>query len=206
MSGTVLTAVALAMLSQACGINVIIYYGSLVFVGTLGQPAQAALGATLLIGLVSLAFTLIALALIDRAGRRPLLLVSKVGMGSAQLVLAAAFAAHAAPALIIGAVLAGIASFAVGFGPCPWLLLTEMFPNRLRGRAMSLATMLPWLASFGVTVSFFKVRAALGMPATFCLYALACFAAAWLTWSRIPEMRGEQLEQARSHALGGTRA
>ena len=202
MRGTVLVAVALAVFSQTSGINTIIYYGSILFIDTLHLSAASALAASALIGLVNLVFTIVALALIDRVGRRPLLLVSTIGMGAAQVGLAAAFYLHLSPWLIIGAVLAGIAAFAVGFGPCAWLLLTEMFPNRLRGRAMSLATTMLWLSSAGINGTFFRLRDAAGIPGTFLVNAACCFAAALLTWTRIPEMRGEQLEHARAHWRG----
>lgn len=188
--------VALAILQQVCGINVVIYYGSLIFAEQItGNTTAVALAASVLIGTVNLAATVLATILIDRIGRRPLLLVSSTLMGLGQVVLGAMFLLHPAPTgPILAVILACVAAFAVGLGPCLWVLLAEMFPNRVRGRAVSIATVALWAAAALVTSTFLTLSAAIGTTGAFWLYAGFCFVAAIVTWRAIPETRGRRLE------------
>jgi SP family arabinose:H+ symporter-like MFS transporter len=191
-----LIAVALAVLQQVTGINTVLFYGSVIFkehVG--GQSDAAALGANVLIGLVNLAATVVALKFVDRFGRRPLLMLSAGAMAGCQFTLGAAFLFHPPPAwLVLASMLLCVAAFAVGLGPCVWVLLAEIFPNRVRARAMSVATVALWAACFGLTMSFLTLAKAITPAGAFWLYAGLCVVTFWIVWRWTPETKRRSLE------------
>ena len=130
-------AIALAILQQVTGINTVLFYGSIIFKEQVGSSSSSALGANVLIGLINFLSTIVALWLIDRVGRRPLLIFSAAAMGLCEIALALAFQIQPPPGyLIVGIMLMCGASFAVGLGPGVWVMLSEIFPTRVRGRAM----------------------------------------------------------------------
>ncbi len=189
--------VALAILQQACGINVVIYYGSLIFSETFaGSSTTAALRASVLLGSINLVATILAATLIDKVGRKPLLLVSAVVMGLGQAALGAVFLLRSPPGmLVVSIMLICVAAFAIGLGPCLWVLVAEIFPTRVRGRAASVATVALWLAATVMTSTFLTLSSAVGMSGAFWLYGAFCLCAAGLTWFAIPETKGRSLEQ-----------
>jgi MFS transporter, SP family, arabinose:H+ symporter len=191
-----LVAVALAVLQQITGINTVLFYGSVIFkehVG--GQGDSAALGANVIIGLVNLLATIVALKFVDRYGRRPLLMISSAVMAVGQLALGAAFLLPSPPpALVLSAMLLCVASFAVGLGPCVWVVLSEIFPNRVRGRAMSIATVSLWVACFALTMTFLSLAKAITPTGAFWLYAMMCLVTFWIVWKVTPETKGRSLE------------
>ncbi len=190
-------AVGLAILQQVTGINTVLFYGSVIFkqyVG--GQSDSSALGANVLIGVVNLVATLVALRFVDQFGRRPLLMISSAAMAACQLALGAAFLMSPPPAmLVLAAMLLCVAAFAVGMGPCVWVVLSEIFPNRVRGRAMSIATVSLWAACFALTMTFLSLSAAITPTGAFWLYAAMCLVTYWLVWKKTPETKGRSLEQ-----------
>lgn len=189
-------AIAIACLQQITGINTVLYYGSLLFVtqGNSGSD-QRAFAANVLIGVTNLVFTLVALMILDRIGRRMLLAGSAAGMFAALLMLVFAFR-HAQPAfpLIVGSTIFYVASFAVGLGPGAWVYMAEIFPTNVRGRAMSIATSVLWLSCILVSNSFLSLLHALGPALTFACYA-AVSALAAVFFFRLPETRGKSLEE-----------
>src|SRR5581483_9238069 len=140
-------AIILAAFGQITGINTIIYYGSILFREHAGQSASSAIGANVLIGVINLGGTLVAMFTIDHIGRRALLLFGSAGMGISLTMLGWAFHRQSHSFyLIVSLVLAYVFCFAVSLGPGVWVYISEMFPNSVRGRAMSIATMSVWIA------------------------------------------------------------
>ena len=191
-----LLAVAIAFLQQMTGINTVLYYGSLLFVaqGNSGSD-QRAFAANVLLGVTNLVFTLVALLIMDRIGRRQLLTGSASVMCVALLVLVFAFLrVHPAFPLIVSSTMLYVAAFAVGLGPGAWVYMAEIFPTNVRGRAMSIATSVLWLSCILVSNSFLSLLHALGPALTFGGYA-AISALAVIFFSRLPETRGKSLEE-----------
>jgi sugar porter (SP) family MFS transporter len=190
-------AVSLAVLQQITGVNTVLYYGSLIFRDQVGQQStSSALGLNVIIGSINFLATILAIAIIDKAGRKPLLLASSAGMAVSLVVLGAAFQVHPVPAmLVLGSILAYVVSFGIGMGPGVWVLMSELFPTRIRGRAMAVATVALWLASLLLTVTFLSLVSAIGPSGTFWLYAgLSAFTFVFI-WRIVPETRRKSLEE-----------
>ncbi|HZY61621.1 MAG TPA: sugar porter family MFS transporter [Edaphobacter sp.] len=190
-------AVSLAILQQITGINTVLFYGSMIWERRLGSHNHsAAIGANVTIGLVNFFATLIALWLIDRSGRRPLLMVSSGCMAICQLLLGAAFLLQQPPALLVLSImLLCVAAFAVGLGPGTWVLMAELFPTRVRGRAMSVATVALWIASVVLTATFLSLARAITITGAFYVYSGMCILTFLLVWRAVPETKGRTLEE-----------
>jgi sugar porter (SP) family MFS transporter len=190
-------AVFLAVFQQITGINTVIYYGSLIFKDEVGgQSDSAAIGANVVIGVVNFLATIVALWLIDKLGRRPLMMVASAGMAAALLVLGLLFRLQPPPALMVLAViLLYVASFGVGLGPGVWVVISELFPTRIRGRAMSIATLCLWLACILITSTFLSLVEAVGPTGAFWLYAALCVVNFLFIWRVMPETKGRSLEE-----------
>lgn len=196
----ILVGVILAALQQVTGINTIIYY-----LPTLLKSAGFGSGSALLAnvgnGIVNVGLTVVAIRLIDRVGRRPLLIGGLCGMTVGLLVVAIDFAVggshlHGTGAIVaVGAFLFYTGSFAIGLGPVFWLLISEIYPVDVRGQAMSLATMTNWGANFIVTISFLTLLDTIHGFGTFFLFALLALFAVLYCALRVPETKGESLQQ-----------
>ena len=200
----------LAVFQQITGINAIIYYADQIFAsaGFVTQSAQTTV-TTWAIGGVNVLATLIAVAFIDRLGRRKLLLTGLIGMGISLFVVGVAFrfivkpAAGAAAAtgpstagiVTLLALVCFIICFAFSMGPVTWTVINEVFPGHIRGRAVAVATAVNWGSAFVVSQSFLSLIAAIGNSLTFWLFALFC-GIAWIwIYYRVPETKGQSLEQ-----------
>ncbi len=189
-------ALALAVLQQITGVNTVFYYGSLIFQDQVKSSSSAALGLDVYIGLVNLLVTLVAIWVIDRLGRKPLLMLSSGGMAVCLLFLGLEFHAPKVSVLpVLLLMLAYVASFGIGLGPGVWVVLSELFPTRLRGRAMGLATVCLWLASLLLTLTFLSLVSALGPAGAFWIYAGLSLFTCWLVWRGLPETKARSLEQ-----------
>ena len=144
---------------------------------------------------IQVGMTALSCVLMDRAGRRTLLLTSPAGLAPAAGAMALFFAAHLPPLVALAALVLYIAAFAVGLGPIPWLLMAEILPVRARGVASSVATLTNWTCSFVVTECFSTVLAALSPQGTFLLFALVCVAGALYVAAKVPETKGVSLDQ-----------
>jgi MFS transporter, SP family, sugar:H+ symporter len=174
----------LAAFQQLVGINIIFYYGEVLWKSA-GATEQWALRINLLTGLVNILATIPAIALVDRAGRKPLLLAGSAGMALTLGALAAVFAtagigANGKPLLTQAAAVTGLAAanlyivaFAMSWGPVMWVLLGEMFPNRMRGAALAVSGATNWVANFTITVTFLPLLSVAGLAGAYALYALA---------------------------------
>ena len=191
--------VVLAIIQQVTGINTVLYYGSMIFGDHAASSRSQAIGMNVIVGLVNLLLTIAALFSIDRAGRRPLLLTATAGMGVCLMIFAAVLAwmpGH--PALALAALLGYVAFFAYGLGPGVWVCLAELFPNHIRGRAMSFATVVLWLAVSLVTATFLSLVQAFSAPVVFLAYALICGLSFGYIWARLPETKNRTLEEIQS--------
>lgn len=199
-----LIAVFLAVMQQWSGVNTVLFYGSLILRDQVGGHSEsAAIGVNVLIGGINFAATLVAIAFIDRLGRKPLLIASSGLMALCLGGMAWAFRMPRPPAaLVVTLMLACVAAFAVGLGPGVWVVLSEIFPNRIRGRAMSIATLSLWVACVALTMTYLSISSALGPSGAFGIYAVMCAATALFVWRVTPETRGRTLEEIEHHWKG----
>lgn len=190
-------AVALAILQQITGVNTILFYGSVIFTEQVSnQSAAAALLANVIVGVTNLAFTVVSLFIIDRIGRRAILMLAAGGMGCSLVVLGSLFKLSPGAAYpILGVILVYVAFFAVGMGPAVWVVMSELFPTRIRGRAMAIATVALWTACTGLTSTFLSLVNAVGAAGAFWLYAAICFFTFGFVWKAVPETKGKTLEE-----------
>ncbi|PRY20161.1 sugar porter family MFS transporter [Pseudosporangium ferrugineum] len=193
----------LALFQQIVGVNTVIYYAPTILQQT-GLGAGNAITQTLTVGLTNVVFTVVAILLLDKVGRRPLLIIGTVVAGIALLGLAAYFGfsglQDSAPWLALVSLLVFIAGYAVGLGPVFWLMISEIFPQRLRSRAMSLTTVTNWLANFAVSATFLTLAGAITRQGIFLVYAvMAAVAVAFFAW-RVPETKGRSLEEIQRDA------
>jgi sugar porter (SP) family MFS transporter len=190
-------AVFLAVFQQVTGINTVIYYGSLIFKDQVGgQSDSAAIGANVVIGTVNFLMTIVALWTIDRLGRRPLMMLASGGMAASLFLLGLLFRFQPPPAvMILVVILLYVASFGVGLGPGVWVVISELFPTRIRGRAMSIATVSLWLACILITLTFLSLVEAVGSTGAFWLYAAMSVLNFLFIWRVMPETKGRSLEE-----------
>ncbi len=186
--------VALAVLQQWCGINVIFYYAKDVFKDAGFKVADILIN-IVFIGSVNLLATLVALRTVDRWGRRPLMLFGYAGLTVLFVVMGLGFALNTHGVHMLLLVLAAIACYAMSLAPITWVLIAEIFPNRIRGAAMSVAVTSLWIACFVLTETFPVLREQLGAAATFWIYAGICVFGFLLFKLRLPETKGKSLEQ-----------
>ncbi len=190
-------ALGLAILCQITGINTVLYYGSILISEHVhGESAGAALMANVIIGCTNLICTLIALRCLDRWGRRTMLLTGSAGMTVALILFVAAYRIHGvSPLLVLACVLGYTGFFAFAMGPIPWVVISEIFPNKIRGRAASIATSTLWTGTLIVTFTFLSLIHALGVSGTFAIYAVLCVVTFVFIWKMVPETQGKTLEQ-----------
>ena len=190
-----LVGVFLAVFQQITGINAILYYAPRIFEGA-GFARMSAIGQSTIIGAFNMLFTVVAIVLADRVGRRPLLLVATGGMGVSLALLGAAFKFQFLPAsALLFIILLYIAFFASAMGPLVWVVLAEIFPIKVRGSAMGLATLLLWLADFAVTLTFPVISDRFDASAAFWLYAAMCALDLVFMALFLPETKGRTLEE-----------
>ena len=199
--------VGLAIAQQITGINTVIYYAPTIFKFAGLSSASAAILASVGVGVVNVVLTLVAMQLIDRVGRRPLLLASLAGMALSLCVLGLAFSLPQLSGslgwIAVTSLMVYVGAFAVGLGPVFWLMLAEIYPLRIRGRAMSVGTVANWSANLIVALSFLTLTQVLGKPATFWLYGVVSIGAWLFAFFLVPETKGKSLEQIEAHWQAG---
>jgi sugar porter (SP) family MFS transporter len=193
--------IVLAVFQQWCGINVIFNYAEEIFKAA-GYDISSVLKNIAWTGSVNLAFTFVALGTVDRRGRRPLMLLGAGGLAIIYTGIGACYAAGVQGLPLLLLVLAAIGCYAMSLAPVTWVIISEIFPNRIRGAAMSAAIASLWLACFLLTYSFPLLNARLGSAGTFWLYALVCAAGFLYILARLPETRGKTLEQIEKDLVG----
>lgn len=195
--------IGLAIAQQITGINTVIYYAPTILNSAGVSTASVAILASVGVGVVNVLLTLVAMRLIDRVGRRPLLLVSLAGMALSLFVLGFAFAlpqlAGSLGWIAVAGLMIYVGSFAVGLGPVFWLMLSEIYPLRIRGRAMSVGTLANWGANLVVAASFLTLTQVWGAASTFWVYGLVSVGAWVFAFVLVPETKGRSLEDIEAH-------
>ncbi len=195
-----LVGIMLSIFQQFVGINVVLYYGPEIF-RKMGTGTNASLLQTVMVGVVNVLFTFIAIRTVEKVGRKPLLIIGSIGMaiGMTGIGMYAYWQSLGLGTLIFMMIF--VASFAMSWGPIVWVLLAEIFPNKIRGIAMSIAVAAQWGANFLVSQTFPMMnnnpvlyeKFHGGFP--FWLYALACVVSIFLVWAFVPETKGKSLEE-----------
>lgn len=197
MRRPLIVALGLAILCQITGINTVLYYGSILISEHFkGQTSGTALMANVIIGCTNLVFTIVALRCLDRWGRRAMLLTASAGMAVSLVLFVVVYQIPGiSPLLVLACILSYVAFFAFAMGPIPWVVISEIFPNKIRGRAASIATSTLWTGTLVVTFTFLSLINALGVSGTFSVYAFLCVLSFVFIWKLVPETRGKTLEQ-----------
>ena len=191
-----MVAILIALFSQFAGINTIIYYGSIVFLEHVPhQTASTALWANVIIGAINFVATIAGMLIIDRSGRKSLLMSAFGGMAIALIAVSAAICFQASSFIVLTFVLIYVACFAVGVGTGTWVLMAEICPTRVRGRAMSVATVCLWCGTLLVTLTFLSLVNLFTAAGVFLLYATVSIAALLFVWRGVPETKGRTLEE-----------
>lgn len=186
--------VVLAVFQQWCGINVIFNYAEEIFKAA-GYDISSVLKNIAWTGSVNLAFTFVALGVVDRGGRRPLMLFGSAALALIYFAMGFCYHSHVQGLPVLLLVLAAIGCYAMSLAPVTWVVISEIFPNRIRGAAMSVAVSSLWIACFLLTYTFPMLNAKLGSSGTFWLYAAICVAGFLFIFIKLPETKGKSLEQ-----------
>src|SRR6266536_2899255 len=186
----------LARFSQITGINTVLYYGSIIISEHFpGQSTSIALIANVIIGTVNFLLTIVAMVFLDRWGRRAILMIASGGMAVALTCLVIGLIYGLSPLLMLVSILLYVAFFALGMGPGPWLLISEIFPTKVRGRAASIATSTLWSGTLLVTFTFLSLVKILNLWGTFAIYGALSWLCCVFVWKMVPETKGRTLEQ-----------
>jgi sugar porter (SP) family MFS transporter len=189
-----LIGVTLAVFQQWCGINVIFNYAEEIFRAA-GYDISSVLKNIAWTGSVNLAFTFIALGTVDRGGRRPLMLFGAAGLSVIYLIMGCSYQAGVKGLPMLLLVLAAIGCYAMSLAPVTWVVISEIFPNRIRGAAIAVAVSALWIACFLLTYTFPLLNRSLGPAGTFWLYAAISVLGFLFIRFRLPETKGKSLEQ-----------
>ena len=190
----VIVGITLAVFQQLCGINVVFNYTSTIF-ESVGANLNQQLFETVSIGIVNLVFTLVAMWQVDKLGRRPLMLVGSLGLSIVYIVLAFLLQSQASAGLVSIFVLLAIAMYATSLAPVTWVLISEIFPNNIRGVASSVAIVSLWGAYFILVFTFPILAEQLGAFGPFYIYAVICFLGFLFVKSKVKETKGRTLEE-----------
>jgi len=207
--GALFIAVGLTVLQQVTGINTIIYYGPQIFEFAGIASHSSSILATLLVAVVNVLATVVGIALVDRVGRKPLLYVGVGGMTIALFALSFAFSHKATlggslGSIAIGCLVAYIACFAFSLGAIAWILVSEVFPLRVRGRGVAIGTLFSGIANFFVSLTFLTLINAVGSAFTFAIYGVLSIATIIFVRFAVPETCGRELESISASKNQGT--
>lgn len=191
----------LAVLQQWCGINVIFNYAQEIFAAA-GYQISGILFNIVVTGAVNVVFTVLALVTIDRFGRRFLLLTGVTGLTVIYTMLGAFYRLHVHGIPMLALVLAAIACYAMSLAPVTWVVISEIFPNRIRGGAVSIAVTSLWIACFVLTYTFPLLNAAISTAGVFFVYAAICLAGLLFLYRRLPETQNRSLEEIEASIRG----
>jgi len=184
--------ILLSIFQQAVGINVVLYYAPTIFKG-LGFGNDAAMWQTVIMGFINIIFTLVAIFTVDKFGRKPLLIIGSVGMAIGMFAIGALahFQIIGVSTLIFIVIYS--ASFMMSWGPICWVLISEIFPNTIRGKAVAIAVAAQWIANFVVS-STFPMLEAFSITFTYVLYGIMSVLSILFVWKMVPETKGKTLE------------
>ena len=193
-SRMLLLGLIVAVFQQWCGTNVIFNYAQEIFTGA-GFDVDGMFINIVITGIANVIFTLVALYVIERWGRRTLILIGAGGLGLIYLTLGTCYYMQVTGVMMVALVVAAISVYAMTLGPVTWTLLAEIFPNRIRGVAMGVCTFALWVGCCTLTFSFPSMNASLGSSGTFWAYSLICVCAFVYLWRNCPETKGKSLEE-----------
>ena len=191
-SRMLLLGLIVAVFQQWCGTNVIFNYAQEIFTGA-GFDVDGMFINIVITGIANVIFTLVALYVIERWGRRTLILIGAGGLGLIYLTLGTCYYLQVTGVMMVALVVAAISVYAMTLGPVTWTLLAEIFPNRIRGVAMGVCTFALWVGCCTLTFSFPSMNASLGSSGTFWAYSLICVCAFVYLWRNCPETKGKSL-------------
>jgi SP family xylose:H+ symportor-like MFS transporter len=197
----VLVGITLAVFQQLCGINVVFNYTSTIF-ESVGASLDRQLFETVAIGIVNLVFTLFAMWQVDKLGRKPLMLFGSIGLSLTYMILAYLLQSGAAAGLVSVFVLIAISMYASSLAPVTWVLISEIFPNHIRGLASSVAIVSLWGAYFILVFTFPILAEKLGTYGPFYLYAVICFLGFLFVLKKVKETKGKTLEELENTFVG----
>ena len=190
----IILGIILAVFQQWCGINVIFNYAEEIFAAA-GYGISGTLFNIVLTGTVSLIFTIVSMFIVDRAGRRPLMLTGAGGLAIVYIIIAAGYYFNVKGIFMVFWVVTAISIYGLTLAPITWVLLSEIFPNNIRGHAMSVATFALWFSCAVLTLTFPILNKALGTSGTFSVYASICIIGFLYMLKKLPETKGRSLEQ-----------
>ncbi|MBT3190972.1 MAG: sugar porter family MFS transporter [Verrucomicrobia bacterium] len=197
--------VSLAVLQQVTGINVFLYYAPEIFKTVAGTNVDIALLQTIVVGAVNLLFTIVAIWTVDKVGRKPLMVIGATGMGLSLAAIGLAATFHMVGAWLLIFMLGYIACFALSVGPVTWVILSEIFPTKIRGRALAIATLCLWVANYIVSQTFPMMDENPALVKTFnhgfpfFVYAVFCVVLVAVMAKLVPETKGKTLEEIEKH-------
>lgn len=194
MIKVVLVGVGLSVFQQVTGINAFLYYAPVIFKG-LGSTGDTSMLQTVLVGTVNMVFTLVAIFTVDKLGRKPLMNIGAIGMGVCLIAIAFGAYTENLGTWLVWFVLGYIASFALSLGPVVWVLLAEMFPNRVRSSGMAVAVAAQWISNFVVTTLFPKLVTYMNGSLPFWIFAVMCVLTVLFVKGFVPETKGTTLEE-----------
>ncbi|HVN57717.1 MAG TPA: sugar porter family MFS transporter [Bacteroidales bacterium] len=200
LSAILLLGVILAVLQQWCGINVIFNYAQEIFSGA-GYGVSDILFNIVITGSVNLLFTFVGMFTVDRLGRKALMLMGSGGLAAIFTIVGMMYFLHVKGIALLVMVVMAIACYSMSLAPVTWVILSELFPNRIRGAAMSVATFALWAACFVLTYTFPILNTFLKASGTFMLYAMISLSGFFYILFRLPETKGKSLELIESELI-----
>jgi sugar porter (SP) family MFS transporter len=192
--------IVLAVFQQWCGINTVFNYAEEIFTSA-GYGVSDTLFNIVITGSVNLIFTLVAMFTVDKWGRKKLMVLGSIGLAITYLLLGGAYYFELKGIAVLTLVIIAIAIYAMSLAPIVWVILSEIFPNRIRGAAMALATFALWIACFILTYTFPLLNKALGAAGTFWIYAGICLIGFLFILAKLPETKGKSLEEIENQLI-----
>lgn len=196
----IIIGILLSVFQQFVGINVVLYYAPEIF-KSMGEGTDTALLLTIIVGAINLLFTVIAIQTVDKFGRKPLMIIGALGMAIAMFALGTSFFLHSSGMVAMISILVYVAAFAMSWGPITWVLLSEIFPNKIRGRAMAIAVAAQWISNYVVSWTFpimdknsFLLEK-FNHGFAYWIYSGMGLIAMFIVWKYVPETKGKTLEE-----------
>ncbi|MBV8707213.1 MAG: sugar porter family MFS transporter, partial [Acidobacteriaceae bacterium] len=184
----------LAVFQQWCGINVVFNYAQEIFAAA-GYQVSDILFNIVVTGATTFVFTFVAIFLVDRLGRRPLMLAGAIGLALAYMMLGFSYYFGLRGTVVLATVVIAVGCYSFSLAPLTWVVLSEIFPNRIRGTALAIAVFALWAACFVLTYTFPFLNKGLGSAGTFWIYGGVCMVGSLVIWRKLPETKNKTLEQ-----------